>query len=61
MQVGQRLCVPNVNTNLILPVPIVPTATCTSNFYTIFSGDTCTNIAAAFRTTVANLQQVNMF
>ena len=46
---GQRICVPN-NSNV--------QNTCT-NFYTIFSGDTCINIAGAFRTTIAGLQQLN--
>ena len=51
---GQRICVPYVNNNIVTPSP----NTC-SNFYTIFSGDTCNNIAGAFRTTTANLQALN--
>ena len=49
LPLNQRICVPNSN-NVQL--------TC-SNFYTIFSGDTCANIAGAFRTTIAGLQQLN--
>ena len=52
---GQQICVPYVNNNIVTPSP---TTTC-SNFYTVFSGDTCDNIAGAFRTTTANLLTLN--
>ena len=55
LQIGQRICVPIVNNNVVTPTPGV---TC-SNFYTIFQGDTCDNIAGAFRTSIAGLQQLN--
>ena len=50
---GQRICVPSLN-NVVTPAPI----NC-PNTYTIFSGDSCANIAGAFRTTIAGLQQLN--
>ena len=55
MPIGARICVPSVNNNIINP----QSACITGFFYTIFSGDTCTNIAGAFRSTLANLQQLN--
>ena len=55
LPIGQRICVPSVNNN----VAPSPTTCSTGFFYTIFSGDTCANIAGAFRTTVAGLQQLN--
>ena len=56
LPIGQRICVPAVNNNIVTTAS--PINNC-PNFYTIFSGDTCTNIAAAFRTTVAGLQALN--
>ncbi len=56
LPIGSRICVPSVNNNNI----INPQSACnTGFFYTIFSGDTCANIAGAFRITVAGLQQLN--
>ena len=52
LPVGQRICVPFLNT-------VTSSPTTCPNFYTIFSGDTCTNIAGAFQTTIAGLQQLN--
>ena len=54
--IGQRICVPAVNNNIATTAS--PGTNCV-NFYTIFSGDTCDNIAGAFRTTVTGLQQLN--
>ena len=53
LPVGQRICVPAVNNNNNNAI------TNCQYFYTIFSGDTCSNIASAFRTTLANLQLIN--
>ena len=57
LTVGQRLCVPSVNNNNNVN-PFVATCS-TGNFYTVFSGDTCDNIAGAFRTTTTFLIQLN--
>ena len=59
---GTQICVPFVNNNIISTTasPIINAATCaTNNFYTIFSGDICDNIAGAFKTTTATLLQLN--
>ena len=58
--VGQRLCVPSVsNNNNNNNVNPSQTTCSTGNFYTVFSGDTCDNIAGAFRTTSQFLIQLN--
>ena len=60
---GSQICVPYVNNNIMSTTsvsPVVVAATCaTNNFYTIFSGDLCDNIAGAFKTTTQNLLQLN--
>ena len=61
LQVGQKLCVPSVNNNNnngFIPIVTPSTTTCT-NFYTVFSGDSCQNIAGAFKTTIDGLQSLN--
>jgi peptidoglycan DL-endopeptidase LytF len=56
LTVGQRICVPSsASSNGFQPIQTV----CGNNFYTVFSGDTCDNIAGAFRTTSALLIQLN--
>jgi spore germination protein YaaH len=59
LPIGQRICVPSVNNNNNQFTTASPFPSNCQNFYTIFSGDTCTNIAGAFRTTIAGLQQLN--
>lgn len=49
---GQRICVPSTSN--------IQRTCSTGNFYTLFSGDTCENVAGAFRTTVSILQQLNI-
>lgn len=51
LSIGQRICVPSINNNIIAPV--------CSNFYTIAAGDTCENIAFSFRINVPALLVLN--
>lgn len=57
LNVGQRICVPSSSSSggTFQPIQTV----CANNVYTVFSGDTCDNIAGAFRTTTAFLLQLN--
>ncbi|MBP3953211.1 muramidase family protein [Bacillus suaedae] len=57
LQIGQRLVIPNGNTNLTPPT--TPTLDTTTNTYTVVSGDSLFSIANRFGTTVATLRTVN--
>lgn len=54
---GTRICVPLVAPTTTTTT-VINTVTC-SNYYTIFSGDTCDNIAAAYRITTSYLISLN--
>ena len=53
--VGNRLCVPAVNTNVFIPTP---SAQC-QNYYTIHKDDTCDVVVSTFKTNLYTLYSLN--
>ena len=59
LQIGQRLVIPTVNTDLVRPTEPIPEATPTPATYTVVSGDSLSVIAQRFNTTVTALRSAN--